>query len=85
MIISRVFLRSKMLWYVQNFQQNVPHEKQILPQQILTVESHSSCKGKMSPALCKFAILFSAVKLKLRPNFSQYTYRFKIGAFESWT
>ena len=42
-------------------------------------------KFEMWPALCKFPILFSAVKLKLRPNFSQFIYRFEIGTCESWT
>ena len=41
-------------------------------------------KVEMWPALCKFSILFSAVKLKLGHNFSQFIYRFKIGTFESW-
>ena len=32
-----------------------------------------------------FSIIFSAVKLKLGHNCSQFIYRFKIGAFESWS
>ena len=35
-------------------------------------------KVEMWPGLCKFPILFSAVKLKLGHNFSQFIYRFKI-------
>ena len=42
-------------------------------------------KVEMWPALCKFPILFSALKFKLVHNFSQFIYRFKIGSFESWT
>ena len=34
---------------------------------------------EMWPALCKFPILFSAIKLKLRHNFSQVINMFKIG------
>ena len=36
-------------------------------------------KVEMWPALCKFPILFSAIKLKLRHNFSQVINMFKIG------
>ena len=42
-------------------------------------------KVEMFPVLCKFPILFSAVKFKLRQNFSQFIYIFKIGTFDSWT
>ena len=41
-------------------------------------------KFEMWPALCKLPILFSTVKLKLGHN-SQFTYRFKIETFESWS
>ena len=37
---------------------------------------------EMWPALCKFPILFSAMKFKLRDNFSQFINIFKIGTFE---
>ena len=42
-------------------------------------------KVEMSPAMCKFPILFWAVKFKLGHNFSPFIYRFKIMSFESWT
>ena len=41
-------------------------------------------KFEMCPALSKFPILFSTVKLKLGHN-SQFIYKFKIGTFESWS
>ena len=41
-------------------------------------------KFEMWPALCKFPILFSTVKLQLRHN-SQFFHRFKIGTFESYS
>ena len=34
--------------------------------------------------MCKFLILFSALKHKFQHNFSQFIYRFKIGTFKSW-
>ena len=40
-------------------------------------------KFEMWAAMCKFPILFSTVKLKLRHN-SQFNYKFKIETFESW-
>ena len=40
---------------------------------------------EMWPPFCKFPILFSAVKLKLGPNFFLFIYKFKIGAFDPWT
>ena len=40
---------------------------------------------EMCPVLCKFPILFSAVKFKLRQNLSQLIYIFKIETFDSWT
>ena len=42
-------------------------------------------KIEIGPALCKFPILFSTVKLKLGHNFSQFISRFIIGTFESWS
>ena len=42
-------------------------------------------KVEMWQALCKFPILFSAVKLKLGHSISQFICRFKIGTFDSWT
>ena len=42
-------------------------------------------KVEMWPALCTFPILFSAVKLKFRHNFSQFIYISKIGTFGSCT
>ena len=42
-------------------------------------------KVQMWPALCKFSILFSAMKFKLRYNFSQFIYIFKTQTFDSWT
>ena len=42
-------------------------------------------KVKIWPVLCYVPILFSAVKLKLGHNFSQFIYRFKIRTIESWT
>ena len=42
-------------------------------------------KFEMWPALCKFPILFSTVKLKLEYNFSQFINRLKIQRLESWS
>ena len=42
-------------------------------------------KVDMWPALCKFPILFSAVKFNLVHNFFQFINRFKIVSFESCT
>ena len=39
----------------------------------------------MWPALRKFLILFSKVKLKLGHNFSQFINRLKIETLESWS
>ena len=41
-------------------------------------------KLKCGQALCKFPILFSAMKFELRHNFSQFNYMFKMGTFDSW-
>ena len=41
-------------------------------------------KFEMWAALCKFPILFSAVRPKLGHDFSQFIYRFNIGTFDSW-
>ena len=42
-------------------------------------------KVDMWPAVCKFPILFSAVKFNLVHNFFQFINRFKIVSFESCT
>ena len=41
-------------------------------------------KVEMWPALCRFPILFSAVKVNLGHKFSQFIYSFKTRTFESW-
>ena len=42
-------------------------------------------KVEMWPALCRFPILSSAVKVNLGHKFSQFIYSFKTRTFESWT
>ena len=42
-------------------------------------------KVEMCPVLCKFPILISAIKFKVRQKFSQFIYIFKTGTFHSWT
>ena len=42
-------------------------------------------KFEMCPALNKFPVIFSTVKLKLEHNFSQFINRFKIGTLKSWS
>ena len=91
-VLAGPFQRSKILCYVLNIHlvQNFtfPNGKHILPHSLNSWNLRKwniSFMVLRSPDLCKFQILFLAVKLKLGHNFSQFICRFKTGTSESWT
>ena len=77
-VLAELFLRSKILWYAQNFHwvQNSlkSEEREYLTHHV---------KFEMCPALSNFFISCSTVKFELGHNFSQFINRFQIGTLES--
>ena len=94
-VLAGPFFRWNLLWYVQNIQcvqnsifpkENIlfPIRWEIIETSVTAISLIHHVKFEMWPALYKFPISFSTVKLKLRHN-SQFIYRFKTGTsnFES--
>ena len=95
-VVAGSFVRSQILWLAQKFPVGLkfhfPKWKTYFTHFIDKFLKFGEMeylihhiKVEIRPALCRFSILFSAVKLKLEHNFSQFIYRFKIGTYEFWT